>query len=103
MDEQVKICTSCSQAKPLACFHLKGLDKYGAKRLQSICKDCANDKRVKRYKKSRLKKRTPGRFELSSCAIFIIHPSYADSSETIKVMTDYIEAVYAVLRTTPGK
>ena len=97
----VKICTGCQQVKPYDDFHLKGLDKSGSSRFQSICKDCANSKRVARYQKKKdLKKRlarASKQFDLSSCEIEIVYHESNDASLNMTdVMTDYIEAVYAI-------
>ena len=106
-----RTCSTCHEGKSLNFFHLKGTDKYGEPRHQSICKDCANDQRVARYQKKKVlkKKEMPKpssdslgmtrklkKCNFSNCEIKIVYHECEGSQNITDIMSDYIEAVYAI-------
>ena len=102
INDKAKTCGNCKKTMQLSLFHLKGKDSQGNPRHQSICKTCANSKRVKRYKQksSKKSKKTKKSFDFSSCNIELI-PSLSESKENINsIMSNYIESIYASEYTT---
>lgn len=87
-ETMVKVCWGCGQGKTYSLFHLKGHDKFGIKRYQSTCKDCANKNRIARYKKKKTAAKTLAKptykFALSQCEVEIINHECDSSSSDIK-------------------
>ena len=94
--DAVKACSLCKISKPHSAFHLKGFDNFGKQRLQSACKDCENIKRNARYQKQKIKKDIKNTLKINNIVfeIKIIH--VPNKSDMKKVMSDYIEAIYAL-------
>jgi hypothetical protein len=93
-----KVCSHCKILKPHSEFHLKGVDSSGNPRLQSSCKDCANTKRTTRYKKQKNKKpiKNSIKNKISDFKIEIIYATLPNQTHMKDVMSDFIEAVYAL-------
>lgn len=91
-----RVCTCCQQEKEVSHFHLKGTDKSGGQRYQSVCKDCANSSRIARYqkKKESLKPAPYSNFGNYSIEMHF-HQDGRSSPDLKKIMNDYIEALYA--------
>lgn len=92
----VKMCTSCHQEKFTPLFHLKGADKAGQTRYQSICKDCANARRGERYQKKKAQGKDTYPADCGRYAVVMFcHQNGRSAPNLTEVMDDYIEAVYA--------
>lgn len=92
----LKVCTACKLSKQHTDFHLKGKDKTGCPRYQSKCKDCANAKRKQRYKAKQKVSKSTKRFQLVDSDIHIVFNKDDATDQLTEIMSDYVEAVYAI-------